>query len=117
MARLEAHAREFFDLPMMQVPAVMDDYDTAAHNDLLYIDGLINALADEKSRLLQEIRDFQQEHGQLPSSPLMWLQFLAHSAEALPHKSWYFTEPWPEDRAAVLLGSWPSPIWEEGQAA
>lgn len=111
MARLEAHAREFFDLPVMQVPAVMNDADVEAHNDLIYIRSLVDALFDAKVELQQEIRDHKAEHGAVPPEPTMWLQFLCHSAEAFPRTP-QFVEPWPEDHAVVLLASWPSPVWE-----
>ena len=80
--RLLRHAAEFFDLPLTSVAAVMDDVDIEAHNDLLYVRGLIEDLASAKAELQKEIKDAKAEHGQIPAEPLMWLQYLCHSAES-----------------------------------
>lgn len=40
--RLEAHAREWLGLPLLECKQVMGDYDAEAHGDLLYIRGLID---------------------------------------------------------------------------
>lgn len=107
--RLLRHAAEFFDLPLMSVPAVMDDYDVAAHNDLLYVRGLIEELASAKVELEKELKDGYAEFGQYPVEPLMWLATLHRSAEAWIPSTLSFSEPWPEDEAAALLVAWRSP--------
>ena len=111
--RLEAHAREWLGLPLLECKQVMGDYDAEAHGDLLYIRGLIESLSEAKADLQQEIKDFNAEYGQFPQGPLMWLHYLCHSAEACPVTRWEFSEPWPEDRAGVLLDAWRN----EGEAA
>lgn len=106
---LERHARLWCELPLTAVPAVMDDYDIEAHNDLLYVRGLVEDLASAKAELQKEIKDAKAEHGQIPAEPLMWLQYLCHSAESWTPRSLTFSEPWPEDRAEALLVAWRSP--------
>lgn len=104
--KLEKHARIWCELPLLSVPAVMGDYDVQAHNDLIYIAGLVDDLSAAKAELTKELQDFKTEHGTYPSEPLMWLRFLAHSAEQWIPSRVEFSEPWPEDRAGVLLAQW-----------
>ena len=111
--RLEAHAREWLGLPLLECKQVMGDYDAEAHGDLLYIRGLIESLSEAKADLQQEIKDLNAEHGQFPAEPLMWLQYLCHSAEQWLTPTIEFSTDWPADRAGVLLDAWRN----EGEAA
>lgn len=102
LEQLEAHARAWCELPLMQVPPVMDDVDAEAHGDLLYIRGMIDDLTAAKAELQREINEFHVEHGQFPAEPVMCMQYLCHSAEAWIPGRLEFSEPWP----GVLLEAW-----------
>jgi hypothetical protein len=73
------------DLPLMQVPAVMNDDDVQVHNDNLYFRRLLDAILDECADLRKAGIPFS-----LHGFPVLEVRFI---------------EPWP-DHAAQLLTDW-----------
>lgn len=121
--RLLAHAERWCDLPALPgISRTMTDQDVQDHSDMLHIGGLVDDLLAAKIELQNEIREFQAEHGQLPAEPMMWLAFLAHSAEALPHTTFSFTPSWNEALAPMLvvgeeIAGWGRELTGEAEAA
>lgn len=99
---LEAHAREWIGLPVIQLKAVMTDSDAEAHGDILYLRGLLDDLIAAKIELESEMR------GQypIPSEPLFRLKYILDSARYWVPTRLEFSEPWPADDAAKLLEAW-----------
>jgi hypothetical protein len=94
---LMRHALEWLDLPALPgITRTMTDADVAAHSDVLYVGALVEDLAAARTELHKECKDFHTKNGTYPSEPLMWLQYLVHSAELLPHTTFTMTPSWDE---------------------
>ena len=103
--RLEAHAREWLGLPLLECKQVMGDYDAEAHGDLLYVSDLVDDLCSARAELEAEAKEGSVE-------ARTWLMYLLHGAESLPVTPKLALD-WPVDRAGVLLDAWRN----EGEAA
>ena len=105
MARLEAHAREWCDLPLMPAKSIVP----AADGDIALLEQLDDEVFAALSFLPErELRKFRARGGVAAAS----LEFALRKELG----DWRQLE-WPPIDIDGLLASWPSPIWEEGQAA
>lgn len=113
--RLERHGRLWCGLPSMPgITESMDDDDVEVHGEMLYISGLIDALAVEKAALVEQA---QLPDGRYASEPLMWLMFLKHSAEAFPHWSYRLEPSWDEAIAPLVAVGVEIAAWRGDEAA
>lgn len=122
--KLMQHALLWCDLPPLTgISRTMTDQDVRDHSDMMHIRNLVDELATAKAELHQECRDFAAENGgQFPVEAIMWLQYLCHGAELLPHTTFKLSPSWDEALQPLvdvgeLLAVWRSELDGEVKAA
>ena len=89
---LEAHGRDWAELPVKQAEPVMSDDDTEAHGDILYMRGLLEELTAAKADLEREAKGPDGCY----TDAVFWLCWLHRNAATFLESSLTFTPSWGE---------------------
>lgn len=104
---LEAHGRDWADLPVLAIEPVMSDDDTEAHGDILYLRCLLEELTAAKADLEKEAKGPDGCY----SPAVMLLHSLLHSARAWTPMVLRFDVSWrtamaPLEAAGEEIAAW-----------